>query len=91
MAAQRNGGTIVLMDQFDPREALRLIERYHVTHGLWATEMFATMLALPEPIRLSYIMTDLQRVTHIGPPCPPEILQAMLEWWGPVLHEYRED
>lgn len=91
LATQSNGGTIVMMQQFDPREALRLIERYHVTHGLWATEMFAALLALPEPIRLSYIMTGLRCAIHTGPPCPPETLQAMRDWWGPILHEYRED
>src|SRR5439155_11564114 len=33
MAAQRIGGTVVVMYRFDPTEALRLIERHRVTHA----------------------------------------------------------
>ena len=33
MAAQRSGGTVVILERFDPEVVLQAIERYRVTHG----------------------------------------------------------
>ncbi len=88
LAAQFVGGTVVMMEKFDPQEALRLIERYQVTHSQWVPTMFVRLLKLPEPIRGSYIMTSMRCAIHAGAPCPLETKQAMIEWWGPILHEY---
>ena len=47
MAVQRMGGTVVVMPRFDAAEALRLIERYRVTHSQLVPTMFVRMLKLP--------------------------------------------
>ena len=47
LAAMRAGATIVVMERFDPGDALRLIERYRVTHAQWVPTMFSRMLKLP--------------------------------------------
>lgn len=88
LAAQFVGGTVVMMEKFDPQEALRLIERYRVTHSQWVPTMFVRLLKLPEPIRLSYDMTSMRCAIHAGSPCPLETKQAMIAWWGPILYEY---
>jgi acyl-coenzyme A synthetase/AMP-(fatty) acid ligase len=30
----------------------------------------------------------LRFVVHAAAPCPPQTKQAMIDWWGPVIHEY---
>lgn len=82
------GGTVVLMDRFDAEEALRLIEEYRVTHSQWVPTMFVRMLKLPEETRAKYDLSSLTHAIHAAAPCPPEVKRRMIEWWGPVIHEY---
>ena len=48
MSMHRVGGTVVVMERFDPRECLELIERYRVTQAQFVPTMFVRMLRLPE-------------------------------------------
>lgn len=82
------GGTVVLMDRFDAEEALALIDEYAVTHSQWVPTMFIRMLKLPEDVRGKYDISSLKIAIHAAAPCPPEVKQAMIAWWGPVIHEY---
>ncbi len=82
------GGTVVFMDRFEPEEALRLIETYHVTHSQWVPTMFIRMLKLPEEVRSRYDVSSMKVAIHAAAPCPAEVKRAMIEWWGPVIHEY---
>ena len=51
MSTMRLGGTVIVMEQFDPEDALACIEQYHVTHSQWVPTMFVRMLKLPEDVR----------------------------------------
>jgi acyl-CoA synthetase (AMP-forming)/AMP-acid ligase II len=88
MSIQRLGGTCIVMDQFDAAEALRLIEKYRATHSQWVPTMFVRMLKLPEEERSRYDVSSLRVAIHAAAPCPIPVKQEMIEWWGPVLHEY---
>ena len=88
MAAQRLGGTVVVMERFDPAETLALIERHRVTHGQFVPTMFVRMLKLPEAERTAHDVTSLKAVVHAAAPCPVEVKQAMIDWWGPIISEY---
>src|SRR5262249_50843415 len=48
MSWHRVGGTVVLMEKFDPRECLELIERYRITDAQFVPTMFVRMLRLPD-------------------------------------------
>ncbi|MGW3482582.1 AMP-binding protein [Rhodococcus indonesiensis] len=85
---QSVGGTVILMDRFEPEEALALIDRYRVTHSQWVPTMFVRMLKLPGEVRGKYDVSSLKVAIHAAAPCPPEIKRAMIEWWGPVVYEY---
>ncbi|WP_433507873.1 acyl-CoA synthetase [Pseudonocardia halophobica] len=85
---QAIGGTAVVMERFDPEAALAAIERFSVTHSQWVPTMFVRMLKLPEETRRKYDHASLRVAIHAAAPCPPEVKQAMIDWWGPVLHEY---
>jgi acyl-CoA synthetase (AMP-forming)/AMP-acid ligase II len=88
MVTHRLGGAVVVMEHFDPAEALRLIERYKVTHGQFVPTMFIRMLKLPDAERLAFDVSSLRLAVHAAAPCPVEVKRRMIEWWGPVLHEY---
>src|SRR3954452_10684206 len=85
---QSTGGTVVMMHRFDPEEALAHIERYRVTHSQWVPTMFVRMLKLTERTRERYDVSSLRVAIHAAAPCPVEVKQAMIDWWGPVLYEY---
>ena len=88
MSWHRAGGTVVLMERFDPRECLRLIERYRVTDAQFVPTMFVRMLRLPRAERERYDLSSLRRVLHTAAPCPVAVKRQMLEWWGPIIDEY---
>ncbi|MFS8197733.1 acyl-CoA synthetase [Streptomyces sp. CWNU-52B] len=82
------GGTVVLMDSFDPRGALAAIERHRVTHSQWVPTMFVRMLKLPDEVRAAYDVSSLKVAIHAAAPCPVEVKRRMMDWWGPILYEY---
>ncbi len=82
------GGTVVMMDKFEPELALQLIECYRVTHSQWVPTMFIRMLKLPEEVKSSYDLSSLRCAIHAAAPCPMEVKRRMIEWWGPVIEEY---
>jgi fatty-acyl-CoA synthase len=82
------GGTSIIMERFDPEEALALIEKYKTTHSQWVPVMFVRMLKLPESVRGQYDVSSMQRAIHAAAPCPIDIKRQMIDWWGPVICEY---
>ncbi|MEX0768902.1 MAG: acyl-CoA synthetase [Microthrixaceae bacterium] len=88
MAVQRAGGTVVVMERFDPEDALRMIERYKVTFGQFVPTMFVRMLKLTEEQRSKHDVTSLEVAIHAAAPCPILVKEKMIDWWGPIIHEY---
>ncbi|MCW1383241.1 acyl-CoA synthetase [Novosphingobium sp. KCTC 2891] len=88
MAVHRLGGTVVVMDKFDPEHALQLIEKYKITDSQWVPTHFIRMLKLPEEVRTKYDTSSLKCAIHAAAPCPVPVKHAMIEWWGPILKEY---
>jgi long-chain acyl-CoA synthetase len=88
MAAHRIGGTVVVMRHFDPEAFLRLIEQHRVTFTQVVPTMFIRMLKLPDDARARYDLSSLTAAVHAAAPCPVEVKQRIIEWWGPVIHEY---
>jgi long-chain acyl-CoA synthetase len=82
------GHPVVLMDKWDPEEMLRLIDRHRVTHSHMVPTQFHRLLALPDDVRAKYDVSSLRVIIHAAAPCPIETKRRMLEWWGPVIHEY---
>jgi fatty-acyl-CoA synthase len=88
MAVHRLGGTCVVMESFDARDCLAAIERHRVTHAQFVPTMFTRLLRLPEAERVSFDLSSLEWVVHAAAPCPVPVKWQMLEWWGPIIHEY---
>jgi fatty-acyl-CoA synthase len=88
MSTQAWGGTVVVMDHFDPLDALRFIETYHVTHSQWVPTMFIRMLKLEDAERTKFDLSSHRYAVHSAAPCPRPIKEQMLDWWGPIIYEY---
>jgi acyl-CoA synthetase (AMP-forming)/AMP-acid ligase II len=88
LAMHRFGATVVVMEKFDPEQALAAIEKYRVTHSQWVPTMFIRMLKLPAEVRAKWDLSSLRYAVHAAAPCPIPVKEQMIEWWGPVLHEY---
>lgn len=88
MTTHRIGGTVVMMQHFDPLAALAAIETYQVTCSQWVPTHFVRMLKLDPAIRARHDLSSLKVAIHAAAPCPIPVKQAMIEWWGPVIYEY---
>jgi len=88
MGVQRLGGTVIVMEHFDPEEFLALVEKHRVTHTQVVPTMFVRMLKLPEEVRAKYDVSSLKVAIHAAAPCPIPVKEQMIEWWGPVIYEY---
>jgi long-chain acyl-CoA synthetase len=86
--ALRSGGTVIIMEKFDPEEYLELVERYRVTHSQLVPTMFSRMLKLPADVRTRHDLSTLEVAVHAAAPCPVEVKREMIEWWGPIILEY---
>ena len=82
------GGTLYMMERFDPEAALRSIETYRITHSQWVPTMFSRMLKLPDEIRSSVDLSTHEAAVHGAAPCPVPLKRQMIDWWGPIIWEY---
>jgi fatty-acyl-CoA synthase len=82
------GGQVVMMERFDPEDALRFIEEHRITHSQWVPTMFVRMLKLERSARERFDLSSHRVAIHAAAPCPPEIKHQMMDWWGPILWEY---
>jgi acyl-CoA synthetase (AMP-forming)/AMP-acid ligase II len=88
MIVQSVGGTVLVSRSFDAERCLRAIDTFGVTHSQWVPTHFVRMLRLPEQTRRAYDVSSQRYVVHAGAPCPIEVKRQMMDWFGPVLHEY---
>lgn len=82
-----HGGTVVVMERFAARDALAAIEKYRVTVTQMVPTMFVRLLQLDDE-RLGFDVSSLRLAIHAAAPCPQDVKQAMIDWWGPILVEY---
>jgi len=84
----RLGGALVLMPRFEPEEFLRLIQDEKIDTVFMVPTMFIRLMKLSEQVRRQYDMSSLRHIIHAAAPCPADVKRAMIEWWGPVIHEF---
>jgi long-chain acyl-CoA synthetase len=82
------GANVFVAAKFDPEQMLANVERFKITHLLAVPTMFVRLLKLPKEIRSKYDLSSLKFVMHGAAPCAVHIKRAMIEWWGPVVHEH---
>lgn len=88
MAVHRAGGTNIIMEGFDAEAALAAIDRYGVSHSQWVPTMLQRMVRLPDETKARYDLSSHRVAIHAAAPCPPELKQQMIDWWGPIVWEF---
>ena len=88
MTVHKLGGTVVVMEKFDPETPLALIETHKVNCGQFVPTHFVRMLKLPEETRAKYDVSSMKSAVHAAAPCPVPVKEQMIGWWGPVIYEY---
>jgi long-chain acyl-CoA synthetase len=76
------------MDKWTPEGTLEEIDKYRVTTSHMVPTQFRRLLALPDDVTTKYDLSSLRHMVHSAAPCPVEVKQRMLDWWGPVIDEY---
>jgi fatty-acyl-CoA synthase len=84
----RLGGTVVVMEKFEPEHALATIAKHRVTDSQWVPTHFVRLLKLPEEERARHDLSSHRRAIHAAAPCPVPVKRAMIDWWGPIIIEY---
>ncbi|WP_199523101.1 AMP-binding protein [Pararhodobacter sp. CCB-MM2] len=85
--AATRGELLVLVPRFDPEEFLALIEKHRINTITAVPTMFIKLLKLPSEVRARYDLSSLRWVSHTAAACPVDVKKAMIDWWGPILHE----
>ena len=88
MSVHAQGGTTVVMEHFDAEDYLKYADKYKATHTQVVPTMFIRMLKLDEAVRNKYDVSSLEVAIHAAAPCPADTKRAMINWWGPIIHEY---
>jgi len=88
MTLQRFGATTFIMEKFDPETYLGVVEKHAINASQLVPTMFVRMLKLPEDVRAKYDVSSMKMAIHAAAPCPVSVKEAMMNWWGPVIHEY---
>lgn len=87
-AALGAGCELVFLDKWDSEATLKTIADKRVTHMHLVPIMFQRLLALPDEVKKAHDVSHVKYIVHGAAPCPPEVKLAMIEWFGPVVHEY---
>jgi long-chain acyl-CoA synthetase len=88
MGVVRSGGLLVLQPRFVAGDTLALIERHRISHLHMVPTMFVRLLKLSDEEKQGHDLSSLRHVAHGAAPCPREVKEQMIDWWGPVIHEY---
>ncbi len=82
------GGSVVVLPKFDARAALEAIGSHRITHSQWVPTMFVRLLALSPAEKARHDLSSHRVAVHAAAPCPVEVKQQMMDWWGPIIWEY---
>ena len=75
------------MERFDAEAALRCLERFRCD-ALAVGPDHVHPHALPTATRHAFDLSRHRIAIHSAAPCPVEVKQQMLAWWGPIVTEY---
>lgn len=77
------GAHVILMERFDARTWLELVQRNRVRWVYLVPTMMSRILAVPEAERRAIDVSSIEVVMHMAAPCPTWVKQAWIDWIGP--------
>ena len=82
------GGTLVVMDKFEPEQFLALTARERVTSSFVVPTIVKRILSLPDEVKQRYDRSSLRSLIVGAAPFPLETKKAALDFFGDCLYEY---
>ncbi|MER6808636.1 AMP-binding protein [Spirillospora sp. NPDC000708] len=82
------GRSVVMRRGFDAAETLRLVDEHAITNVHLVPTQFVRLLRLDEATRKAFDGSSLKAVWHGAAPCSPDVKRRMIDWFGPIVHEY---
>lgn len=82
------GGTLVLMNHFDPEGALAIVEKEAITSTLMVPTMLVRLTALPAEVRKKYDSSSLRWIMSGAAPLATETARLVQEQLGPILWNF---
>jgi acyl-CoA synthetase (AMP-forming)/AMP-acid ligase II len=76
------GGTIVILEKFDPEEWLRLVDKHRVTATFTAPTQLKRIVNVPEDVREHYDVSSLRSVIANAAPVPFALKKQWIETFG---------
>ena len=76
------GGTVVIMDRWDPLRWLALVEQHRITNSHMVPANFIRLLEVPASERSKYDLSSLTMIVHAAAPCPIPVKRALMDWVG---------
>ena len=73
--------------RFNPEDFLADIERFRITHCYLVPTMMVRLLKLPKAVQEKYDVSSFRFGISTGSAWPPDVKQAMIDWFGPVFYE----
>ncbi len=83
MAALFVGATTVILESFDARAWLRLVEQHRVTRTFMVPAHFIRILEIPAAERDRIDHSSLQLIVHAGAPCPVPVKRRIIDALAP--------
>ncbi len=78
---------LVLTPRFDAEQVLALVEEHRHRRALPRADHVRAPAEAAGGGRARYDLSSIRFVASTGSPCAPEVKRAMIEWFGPVIHE----
>jgi long-chain acyl-CoA synthetase len=79
---------LVIEPRFDAERTLALIQEHLITNLYLVPTLMHRLLKLDDATRARYDLSSLRFVLHGAAPCPPQVKRRLIDWWGPVVHEF---
>ncbi|HJZ87761.1 MAG TPA: AMP-binding protein [Polyangia bacterium] len=82
------GGTVVILEHFDPEEVLRVIEFERITSSMMVPTMYARIVNLPSQTLRKYDTSSLKWLMSGAAPLPTQLAGRIEEVLGPILYNF---
>jgi acyl-CoA synthetase (AMP-forming)/AMP-acid ligase II len=82
------GSTVVIQPRYDPVEALRLIDRHHITTTFMAPTLLHRLCDVPQDEFARYDVSSLRSIILGGAPCPYVLKVRAIERFGEIIWEF---
>ena len=81
------GGTVYLLDRFDPVRALELISRHRITHWTTVPTMLQRIRMLPQHVLKAFDVSSMRVLSLGSSPSSPELQDWARDYFGDCLYE----